>query len=165
MSQPAAPPPAQAAPSLNTYETTLAVQREKPRPEMPDRAGNQPPQHLTVAMGPDAQHELPKGVGFQTGGLVERVEHHDGQTELHYKSGSHPQILSVDEKAEPGISDAIQHLKEGEQFGMKIGKDAQQHEVAEVIDKADGSDVKVHDDGVIEKGTAQIQPTRQLGRE
>ena len=107
--------------------------------------------HISVMMGADEAHEQPKGVGFQTGGKVDSVEHKDGVATVHYTTGGHDQVVSIDESKNPGLVEAVDHLKPGDQFDMKIAKDGAEHEVAQIHDKSDGHEFKVHDNGQLEE--------------
>jgi hypothetical protein len=129
---------------------------------------SQTPAHLTVAMGADETHALPKGVGFQTGGVVDSVEHRDGLATVHYKAGGHDQVLKVDEHSGPGsgpdkqsaLAEAVDHLKPGDSFSLKIGREAGQHEVAELTDKTDNFKAVVHDTGQVEKNAQPAVPPK-----
>jgi hypothetical protein len=107
--------------------------------------------HISVMMGSDENHEQPKGVGFQTGGKVDSVEHKDGMATIHYKTGGHDRVVSIDENKNPALVEAVDHLKPGDQFDMKIAKDGAEHEVAQIHDKSDGHEFKVHDNGQLEE--------------
>jgi hypothetical protein len=119
-------------------------------------------------MGANEAHTLPKGVGFQTGGVVDSVEHRDGLATVHYKAGGHDQVLKVAEHTGPGsgpekqsaLAEAIDHLKPGDSFSLKIGREAGQHEVAELTDKTDNFKAVVHDTGAIEKNAQPAAPSK-----
>ncbi len=130
------------------------------------------PAHLTVQMGADEQHTFAKGVGFQSGGIVEKVEHKDGLATVHYKAGGHEQVIKLDEKAPgnaPGqknpLVEAVDHLKPGDSFDIKISRDANKNEIALVNDKTDNFKAIVHDNGKIEQSIqAPTAPAPKLGR-
>jgi hypothetical protein len=70
---------------------------------------------------------------------------------VHYTTGGHDQVVSIDESKNPGLVEAVDHLKPGDQFDMKIAKDGAEHEVAQIHDKSDGHEFKVHDNGQLEE--------------
>ena len=141
-----------------------------PLPPLPARTDspvpNAPAAHLTVQMGPDEQHVLPKGVGFQTSGVVDSVEHKDGAATVHYKLGSHPEVIKVDEQSP--LAEAVDHLKPGDKFDMKINREADKHEALVLEDKRDHFQTVLRDTGVVEKGIAPSTPapdhSRSAGR-
>jgi hypothetical protein len=130
------------------------------------------PAHLTVQMGADEQHTFAKGVGFQTGGIVESVEHKDGLATVHYKAGAHEQVIKIPENGPehaPGqknpLVEAVDHLKPGDSFDMRISRDANKNEIALVNDKTDNFKAIVHDNGKIEQSVqAPTTPDPKLGR-
>jgi hypothetical protein len=87
---------------------------------------------------------------------------------VHYKAGGHDQVLKVDEHSGPGagpdhqsaLAEAVDHLKPGDQFNLKIGRDSDRHEVAELNDKTDNFKAVVHDTGQVEKNAQPPGPPK-----
>jgi hypothetical protein len=129
---------------------------DKPLPPLPNE------QRIGVQFGADENHTLPKGPGLQASGVLESVEHKDGVATVHFKAGSHEQVLSVDEHSPGGkaLGETLDQLHPGDQMSMKISQDQNKQEVVEVASKTQGLDVKVHEAGEVEK----VTPTPQLQR-
>jgi hypothetical protein len=81
---------------------------------------------------------------------------------VHFKAGSHEQVLSVDEHSPGGkaLAETLDQLHPGDQMSMKISQDEAKNEVVEVASKTHDIDVKVHQAGDVEK----VTPAPQLGR-
>jgi hypothetical protein len=175
-SQPVQPaPPQTQAQTVPATPAAPAVQRAGPAigQELAGQQRATEGPHMTVQAGPDDKHEFTKGLGFQTGGVVENVAHHDGKADLQYKVGGHEELISVPEDSGAGtgpsrrsaISEALDELKPGDRFDMKISRDANNHEVTEITDKTENFQVKVHDTGQIEKGQSfEIGRTKDINR-
>jgi hypothetical protein len=165
---------AQAINTIKSIPDRISAQfsSDTPAAVPPPTPSTPTPAHLTVQMGADEQHTFAKGVGFQTGGIVEKVEHKDGLATVHYKAGSHEQVIKIDEKAPgnaPGqknpLVEAVDHLKPGDNFDIKISRDANKNEIALVNDKTDNFKAIVHDNGKIEQSIeAKSAPGPKLGR-
>jgi hypothetical protein len=97
---------------------------------------------------------------------VDSVEHKDGAATVHYKLGSHPEVIKVDEQSP--LAEAVDHLKPGDKFDMKINREADKHEALVLEDKRDHFQTVLRDTGVVEKGIAPSTPapdhSRSAGR-
>jgi hypothetical protein len=132
----------------------------------PPAPSDAPPNHIAVKMGPDDNHQLDKGVGMQTSGAFERIEHREGKAMIHYRAGTHEQVLSFDENSAPGkaIANAVDHFKPGDRMELKLSHGEGGHEVADLANKTSGLNVRVHDTGQVEKSAPQVAVGKELGR-
>ena len=155
----AAPPQTAPPPTVAPATTHPAIQKDGLSQAQSLAAGQQ----VGVQMGADEAHLMPKGIGLQTGGKLESIEHAGDKATVHYKAGSHEQVLRVDEKSPDGkaVAEALDHIKPGDQMSIKIGRDENRKESIEINDKTSGFNAIVHD-GKAEENKQIPQKTRGL---
>jgi hypothetical protein len=146
----------------NQFSSNQNVAAQPP----PQAPAPPPANHIAMKMGPDESHQIDKGVGTQTSGAFERIEHRDGKAMIHYRAGTHEQVLSFDEKSAPGkaIAAAVEHFNPGDKMELKLSHGNDGHEVAELANKTSGANLRVHDTGQVEKNTPQVAVGKDLGR-
>ena len=155
----AAPPQTAPPPTVAPATTHPAIQKDGLSQAQSLAAGQQ----VGVQMGADEAHLMPKGIGLQTGGKLESIEHAGDKATVHYKAGSHEQVLRIDEKSPDGkaLAEALDHIKAGDQMSIKIGRDENRKESIEINDKTSGFNAIVHD-GKAEENKQIPQKTRGL---
>jgi hypothetical protein len=148
-SSPAVAPPQTTAATVPPAPPHPAIQKDG----LGQGRGLDAGQQVGVQFGTDEAHLMPKGQGLQTGGKLESIDHDGGKATVHFKAGSHEQVLSVNEKSPDGkaLSEALDHIKPGDKMSLKIGHDVNQKESIEVADKTSGFHAIVHDGKVEEK--------------